>query len=148
MPNVVSRGQVVVAAATLVASFGCGPGAITSGRIESAFERTFANLVAIQVARLGLPNMPASDVEVTAICRRRATAGRSDAGAGDWTCTLVWQSPDRRTVRDTYDLAVTTDGCYTATVEGESLGGPRLRTVDGRDVKNLLYTFEGCFDTT
>jgi hypothetical protein len=43
---------------------------------------------------------------------------------------------------------VTTDGCYTATVEGESLGGPTVKRSDGRDVKNLLYVFEGCFDTT
>lgn len=61
---------------------------------------------------------------------------------------LIWRSPDRQTLRDTYDLLVATDGCYTATVTGESLGGPVLKTSDGRDVRNLLYTFDGCFDTT
>ena len=44
--------------------------------------------------------------------------------------------------------SVNTDGCYSATVSGESLGGPTLRTPDGRSVRNLLYAFEGCFDTT
>jgi hypothetical protein len=61
---------------------------------------------------------------------------------------LLWRSPQRQTLSDTYDLFVATDGCYTATVSGDSLGGPTLKTSDGRDVRNLLYTFEGCFDTT
>jgi hypothetical protein len=59
---------------------------------------------------------------------------------------LVWQGPDRRTLRDTYDLSVTTDGCYTATATGEGLGGPTLKTRDDREVRNLLYVFEGCID--
>jgi len=27
----------------------------------------------------------------------------------------------------------------------ENVGGPILRTAEGREVRNLLYTFEGCF---
>ena len=118
---------------------------ITPTRIERALETTFANLVELQVARLRLPPIAAPDFAVTAICRK--PAARSNAGAGDWTCALVWQGPNRQTLRDTYDLFVATDGCYTATVAGESLGGPILRASDGSDVRNLLYSFEGCFDT-
>jgi hypothetical protein len=129
-----------------VAMIGCGQSPITTTRIEPALETTFANLVELQVARLGLPPLTAPDFAVTAICRRQVPG--TNAGSGEWTCTLVWQGPDRRTLRDTYDLFVTTDGCYTATVSGESLGGPTLKAADGRPVKNLLYTFEGCFDTT
>src|SRR4029453_16078809 len=111
-------------------TFGCGHSPITSKRIEPALETTFANLVELQVSRLRLPPMRAPDFAVTAICRR-LTAG-SDAGAGEWTCTIVWQGPDRRTLRDTYDLTVQTDGCYSASVSGEDLGGPFLVTQDGR----------------
>ena len=100
----------------------------------------------IQVSRLGLPPMHAPDFAVTAMCQK--PAGWTRTGAGDWICTLVWRDPDRRTVHDTYDLAVTTDGCYTATIEGESLGGPTLKALGGGVVRNLLYTFEGCFDTS
>jgi hypothetical protein len=61
----------------------------------------------------------------------------------------VWYGPNRASLRDTYDLSVGTDGCYTATVDGsEALGGPTITLPDGRNVRNLLYTFEGCFDTT
>src|SRR5262245_43023443 len=132
--------------AALAAATACGRTPITSQRIEPALETTFANLVELQVSRLKLPPMRAPDFAVTAICRKQ-TPG-SEAGSGEWTCTLVWQGPDRRTLRDTYDLFVNTDGCYIATVSGESLGGPMLKATDGSQVKNLLSIFEGCFDTT
>ena len=118
---------------------------ITPTRLEQALETAFANLVELQVQRLRLPPIAAPDFAVTAICRK--PAAQRNAGAGDWTCALVWQGPNRQTLRDTYDLFVATDGCYTATVAGESLGGPILKASDGSDVRNLLYSFEGCFDT-
>jgi hypothetical protein len=136
----------VLTAITSVTLFGCGSSPITSTRIEAAIETTFANLVELQVSRLRLPPMTAPDFAVTAICRKQVAG--AGAGAGDWACTLVWQGPDRRTLRDSYDLIVTTEGCYTATVAGESLGGPTLKASDGSVVGNLLYAFEGCFDTT
>jgi len=88
--------------------------------------------------------MGAPEFAVTAICHRLSG---SDAGSGEWTCALVWQGPKREMFRDTYDLLVATDGCYTATVDGETIGGPTLKGPDGASVKNLLYKFEGCFDT-
>jgi hypothetical protein len=124
---------------------GCGHSPITATRIETAVETTFANRLELQVARLKLKPLPAPDFAITAICQK--PTGRN-TGGGDWVCTLVWQGPDRQALRDTYDLFVNTDGCYTATVAGESLGGPTLKATDGATVKNLLYTFEGCFDVT
>jgi hypothetical protein len=134
------------AVATTVAALGCGASPITSNRIAGAIAPTFANLVQTQVARLGLPPVAASDFAVEASCRK-LVAG-SNSGAGDWACTLVWHGPNNRDLTDTYDLSVTTDGCYTATVEGEELGGATIKAPDGRDLRNLLYAFEGCFDTS
>jgi hypothetical protein len=130
---------------TTAAIGGCGQSPITPIRIESALEATFANLVQLQISALGLPRMSAPDFGVTASCRKPAG---NTTGAGEWICNLAWLGPDRQSLRDTYDLFVGTDGCYTATVEGNNLGGPMLKASDGRDVKNLLFTFEGCFDTT
>ena len=129
----------------LVSASACARTPITSSRLEAAIQTTFANLVELQVSRLRLPPMAAPDFAVTAICNKQVPRG--DRGAGEWSCTLVWQGPARQTLRDTYELFVATDGCYTATVSGESLGGPTLKAADGTPVKNLLYTFEGCFDT-
>jgi hypothetical protein len=135
-----------IACAAVLATSGCGSSPITPARIEDAIAPTFANLVHLQVSRLGLPPMAPSDFDVLASCRR--TVGGTNSGSGDWICTLLWKGPDRRPLRDTYDLFVTTEGCYTATAEAESLGGPMLKAPDGSSVRNLLYVFEGCFDTT
>jgi hypothetical protein len=126
-----------------LAAAACGPSPITAVRIESAIAPTFANLVQTQVSWMGIAPMVAADFRVTATCRR--PAGNS-IGSGEWVCTLMWKGPGGQQLRDTYDLFVTPDGCYTATVEGESLGGPVLTAAGGRRVRNLLYEFEGCFD--
>jgi hypothetical protein len=139
------RTRTWLAAITALALSGCGASPITSTRIERALETTFANLVELQVSRMGLRPVTAPDFAVTAICHR---PDKYDGGAGEWSCTLVWQGPDRRTLRDTYDLFVATDGCFSATVAGENLGGPTLKAQDGREVKNHLYAFESCFDPT
>jgi hypothetical protein len=131
---------------TAVAALACGTSPITSPRIAGAIAPTFANLVQVQVSRLGMPPMAASDFAVAASCRRLVTG--SNSGAGDWACTLVWHGPHHQALTDTYDVNVSSDGCYTATIEGEELGGPTIKAEDGNDVRNLLYTFEGCFDTT
>ncbi len=137
------RLALIVAAA--VALSGCGSSPITPVRIEGAIARTFANLVQVQVSWLGLPPMAPSDSDVAASCQKLSGG---TIGSGEWLCTLVWKGPDRQTLRDAYDLFVATDGCYMALVSGESLGGPTLKAKDGRDVRNLLYAFDGCFDTT
>jgi hypothetical protein len=90
--------------------------------------------------------MATSDFAVRASCRK-LLAG-ANTGSGEWTCALVWRGPDRRMIRDTYELFVTTDGCYTATASAENFGGPTLKAENGSQVRNLLYVFEGCFDTT
>jgi len=135
-----------LAGSVMMTLSGCGSSPITPARIEPALETTFANLAELQVARLHLPQMVAPDFAVTAICRKQAPGANS--GAGEWTCALVWPGPNRQMLRDTYDLFVATDGCYVATAAGENLGGPTLIAPDGTQMTNLLYTFEGCFDTT
>ncbi len=128
---------------------GCGGSPITADRIERAIAPTFANLVETQLSRVGLPPVTAASISVTASCRRLTAGGGS--GAGDWMCALVWHGPNQSLLRDSYDLVVTVEGCFTATVdraEQANLGGPTIVGANGEDLKNLLYTFEGCFDTT
>ena len=137
--------RAALAALIAAGAAGCGASPITSSRIETAIAPTFANLVQVQVSLMGLPSMTASDFATKATCRKPGTAGST--GSGEWVCVLDWQGPDRQTLLDTFDLFVTTEGCYTATASAETLGGPTLKTSTGNDVRNLLYTFEGCFDT-
>jgi hypothetical protein len=139
--------RVAMAAVVGAAASGCGASPITPARIEAAIAPTFANLVHLQVSWMGLPPMAASEFAARASRRRPGTTNHS-AGSGEWVCMLVWQGPDGQPLRDTFDLFVTTDGCYTATAAAETLGGPTLKASNGSEVRNLLYTFEGCFDTT
>ena len=140
------RFQAALAALALFAGAGCGSSPIVPERVEPALAATFANLVHRQVPAMGLAPMTVSEFAVRANCNK--LLGGIDKGSGEWLCTIMWQGPEGRLLRNTYDLFVTTDGCYLATVDGEALGGPTLKTRDGREVKNLLHTFEGCFDTT
>jgi hypothetical protein len=141
------RRAAVVAVALAVSS--CGGSPVTSARIERAVKPTFANLVHLELARIGLPAVPASSIDVKTGCRKQLPE-RGLTGAGDWVCTVVWSGPNRVPLNDTYDLVVGTDGCYTATVEGAEaeLGGPTVAAADGRPTRNLLYAFDGCFDTS
>jgi hypothetical protein len=143
--RIIDTGCRALAVLSAFATFACTSTALSPARIERAIAPTFANLVQIQVSWLGLKPMAAADFAVNARCRRLAGG---NAGSGEWMCTIVWRGPDDQILRDTYDLFVGTDGCYMAAVAGESLGGPILKAVNGSDVKNLLYAFEGCFDTT
>jgi hypothetical protein len=132
--------------AAVLAAGGCSTySPITAARIETAVASTFANLVETQVTWVGLPRMTAAEVKATARCLKLPTGG---VGAGEWVCTVIWMGPQGQSVRDAYDLFVGTDGCYMASLAGESLGGPILKTSDGTNVRNLLYAFDGCFDTT
>jgi ABC-2 type transport system permease protein len=124
---------------------------VSDSQIEDALAPTFANLVHLQRSILKLPEIERAVLRSTAQCQKVGASAREGRGAGDWTCTVLWSSPGQRIpLRDTYDLSVAPDGCYTATADGAEahIGGPTLTTRDGATITNLLYTFEGCFDTT
>jgi hypothetical protein len=132
--------------AVCAAASGCSQSAITADRLENALAPTFANLVHAQLGRMGLSAIPASRLRVVASCYR---AGGGDAGAGEWACTVVWSGPRGDTLRDGYEVTVTSNGCYTATLSSAEaqLGGPTVASADGHQIRNLLYAFDGCFDT-
>jgi ABC-2 type transport system permease protein len=143
--------SVAVVLALLGASVRHRGGGVTAGRLEDAFAPTFANLVHLQRSILKLPEIDRAVLRAAAQCQKVGATGRDARGAGDWTCTVLWSSPGQRIpLRDAYDLSVASDGCYTATADGSEahIGGPTLTARDGATITNLLYTFEGCFDTT
>ena len=135
----------LVAALCLAA---CGSSAIRRARVEAAVASTFANLVQVQLGRMGLGPVPPPGIRAAANCRRM-TPGRQDKGSGEWACSLTWYGPNRTPLVDGYDVAVSADGCYTASVgAGEgNLGGPTIPLADGSRVRNVLYAFDGCLDS-
>jgi hypothetical protein len=128
----------------------CGPNQVTARKLEDAVGPTFANLIQTQESVLGLPPLDVVTFQTSARCHRIGP-GTEIRGGGNWLCTLEWFPPGHRGPwHDTYDVSVTMDGCYTATADGVEghVGGPKLVTRDGTKITNLLYVFEGCFDTT
>ena len=126
----------------------CGSSGITRARVERAVASTFANLVQVQLERMGLGPVPPPGIRVVANCRRM-TPGREDGGSGDWACALTWYGPNRTPLVDAYDVSIAADGCYTASVgAGEgNLGGPTIPMRDGTRIRNVLYAFDGCLDS-
>lgn len=141
-------GAVLAVVMTLasVAAVGCGPSPITPPRIEQALATTFANRVHLQVGVMGLPRRPALEYGVKARCRK--LMGDRQAGSGEWACTVDWTGPEGQVLRDQFDLFVGTDGCFSANAEAAALGGHLVTRADGVDVRNLLYSFDACFETT
>lgn len=136
----------LIAVVACVGLAGCGESPITPARIESTLASTFSNRVYLQVVNMGLPSKPASAFGTRARCMK--LMGDRQAGSGEWACTVDWTGPDGQRLRDQFDLFVNTDGCFVATAEGGTLGGHFVTRTDGIDVRNLLYSFEACFETT
>ena len=135
--------------AVILLAGGCGSKGVTAKRLERAVAPTFANLIHVQEAILGGPPVDAAALRSSASCQKVGPAADTEGG-GSWRCTITWFIPGRAApVRDTYDLSVTMDGCYTATADGAEahVGGPTLKTLGGTTVTNLVYAFDGCFDT-
>src|SRR5262245_5223838 len=130
MRTIRAQSRCAFIATAMVSLSGCGGSPLTAARIESAVGPTFANLVGVQAIWLGLPSIKRDDVGARATCRR--PTGSAEPGSGDWICTIAWQAPDGRLLRDTYDVFLATDGCYTAGAEAATLGGPTITTSEGR----------------
>jgi ABC-2 type transport system permease protein len=129
---------------------GCGSGGIAADRVENAVKSTFSNLIHLQRSMLGVPPIEPSALRSYVTCHR-VGPGADVRGAGNWRCTVAWSYPGSRgPLRDTYELSVTMDGCYTATADAAEghIGGQTIKARDGASVANLLYAFDGCFDTT
>jgi ABC-2 type transport system permease protein len=138
----------VLALAAGCACLACrsNPHEISAAKIEDALATTFANLVRVQQTTLGLPPVEASALRASARCHK-VGPGNEVIGSGDWSCTVLWSFPGYKgPLLYSYDLTVTTDGCFTATTDEGHLGGPVLTTRDGVRVTNLLFAFDGCFD--
>ena len=129
---------------------GRGSGGVTADRLDVAVAAAFANLIEVQRPLLGLTPIDPAALAAQALCHKIDPASEP-RGGGAWSCVITWTLPGRWVSRhDTYEVAVTMDGCYTATSEGAEghLGGPTLVTQDGSTVRNLLYVFDGCFDVS
>lgn len=136
-------GAILLGAVLLVA--GCAS-AITADRVTQAVHGTFTRLVLDQQALLGHPGLGADWVSPRVDCRRHS-AGAGDRGAGDdWECRVTWRSADGTEHGTVYEVAVRTNGCFTASGPPADVGPQLIGTAGGRRLTNPIYQFDGCFD--
>lgn len=147
--------RVVLVSAAIVALLGAasnwGPVPITARKVQAAFIPTFTNLTLLQQRLLGRNAPPGTKLNILPSCRRRGTT--SQGPGSDWTCQLdvlipqPGANPFNPTIV-TYDMSVTSDGCYKAEAPPSFVGQQMMRDAAGQQVINPLFTVYGCFDTT
>ncbi len=139
-------------AAAVIALFavagGWGPAGVTAGRLKATLTPAFNSLTLLQQGLLGRSVPPGAKLNVQTTCSRRAS---TPTGPGDWICTLNVFTPQAGVVPFqqtpvTYDVSVSSDGCYKAESPPSFVGQQTMRDAHGRSVVNPLFTIYGCFD--
>lgn len=128
--------------ALVLATSGCGSGAVTRGELQRAVGTAYQRLYVLQQHQLGHPS-PAPDR--SAACTRSGSTARS--GPGSWVCTVHFPYPDGHQVALTLDVEVQPIGCYTASAPPTIVGQQSLQSPTGASFINPLFAFDGCFRT-
>jgi ABC-2 type transport system permease protein len=141
-------GGVIALIALLAFASNWGPAGITVARLRAAIGPTVDNLTLLQ-QRAESSFVPANaQIDVVPYCAPRAGTTQ---GPGDWTCVLDVFIPTTGIASEqqtpvTYDVSVSSDGCYKAEAPPGLVGGQTIRSTNGRVVVNPLFVIYGCFD--
>lgn len=152
-PGWVMPARLAVVLAAVVVVFAVagnwGPAGVTAARLQASLTPTFNRLTLLQQRELGRDVPPGASLNILPKCSRR---GSTANGPGDWICTLTVLIPQAgvlpfQQTAVSYDLSVTSDGCYKAQSPPAFIGQQLMRDAHGHQVINPLYTIYGCFDT-
>ncbi len=152
-PGWVVPARLVVVLAAVVVLFAVaanwGPPGVTAKRLQASLTPTFDRLTLLQQRELGRAVPKGATLNVLPTCSRR---GSTPNGPGDWICTLTVFIPQAGAVPFqqtpvSYDVSVTSDGCYKAQSPPAFIGSQLMRDAHGHQIINPLYTIYGCFDT-
>jgi ABC-2 type transport system permease protein len=145
--------RITVALAAVIVLFAIagnwGAAGVTPARLKSSFTPAFSKLTVLQQRQLGRNVAPGAKLTIQTNCSRRAPTPN---GPGDWVCTLVVYIPQLGAVPFqqtpvTYDVSVSSDGCYKATSPPQFVGAQTMRDSRGHQIVNPLFTIYGCFNT-
>ena len=141
---------VVLAAGVVVLALAgnWGPAGVTAARLQASLAPEFNNLTLLQQRQLGREVPAGARLNILPTCSRR---GSTPSGPGDWVCTLNVIIPQAGAVPFqqtpvTYDVSVSSDGCYKAQSPPAFIGQQLMRDSAGHQVVNPLYTIYGCLD--
>jgi hypothetical protein len=122
---------------------------VTRPRLERALAVTFANTYVQQARLLGRPDITAASLQPKAMCDKHGPHVADIGPGGDWTCLMSWEDPNVAMPPEGYgkfELNVHSNSCFTAAGPSKLTGFLTLTDVDGHEVTNPLFEFDGCFD--
>lgn len=140
----------ITAAIALIAIAGnLGPAGVTAKRLRGDLSTQFNRLTVMQQLDLGR-HVPKNFKLQLALptCYRR---GAAKDGPGDWVCYFYIIPPSGGALPSEptdidYDVSVNWDGCYKAQSPPAFIGQQTMKTKQGKNVINPLYTIYGCFN--
>jgi len=126
-----------------------GGSSVTKPRLERSLSVEFANLYADQATLLGHQGITPASLDVKAMCDKGG-AVEADVGPGsNWNCLVGWTDPNVPMPLEGYgkfEVAVHSNGCYTAGGPSKLVGFQTITDSKGSEVPNPVFEFDGCFD--
>jgi hypothetical protein len=148
--TVIAALAVVLAVGGAVLAGTGGGSSVTRPRLERSLATEFANLYADQAALLGHRDVTPASLDARAMCDKGG-AVEDDIGPGsNWNCLVTWTDPNVPMPPEGYgkfELAVHSNGCYTAGGPSRLVGFQTITDTRGGQVANPAFEFDGCFDT-
>jgi ABC-2 type transport system permease protein len=127
----------------LVGAAGCGPD-LSGTALADGVSRTFANLYVRAQALQGRTDVTASGLGAVAVCLRGARSTTSSGPGDDWRCVIRFTDPSQGPREVLYEVVLKPDACYTADGPPAVVGALRMHDLEGRQVLNPIYAFDGC----
>lgn len=125
-----------------------GPTGATARRLKASLSPAFNGVTVLQQRQLGRAVPAGAKLNLQTTCARH---GSTPTGPGDWSCTVTVFMPQAGAnpfaqTPVTYDVSVSSDGCYKATAPPSFVGQQTMRDARGNNVTNPLFTIYGCFN--
>ena len=125
-----------------------GTSDVTRARLERSLPTTFANAYVQQAAILGHSGITVASLDAKATCDKGGPHVADHGAGADWICYMAWNDPavDASLLPGKFELNTHTNDCYTATGPSKIVGLLTISDARGRDVRNPVHEFDGCFD--
>lgn len=145
----------VLATLAIVAGLGAvamavgGGSTVTRPRLERSLPHVFSNVYADQARMLGRKGITPASLHAKAMCDKHGPDVADVGPGGDWVCLMSWTDPNVPMPPEGYakfELNVHSNGCYTVGSPSKYAGYLTLTDIQGREVTNPLFEFDGCFD--
>lgn len=141
---------VLLLAGLTVGALAAGGGStVTRARLERSLPATFSQLYVQRASMLGRSGLTPGSLHAKAMCDKHGP-DVADVGPGaDWVCLMSWDDPQVPMPPEGYgkfEVNVHSNDCYTVGSPSKLTGYLTMTDVEGREVTNPVFEFDGCFD--